>query len=164
MQFYFKITSRGQKYGGFLLNCTNIPMVFWCWKSRLWGDSKIEFVFQARRKEIKFHISYWRNATSYNWLSITQNLRREKTIIRIKHEICPRQWEFEFLYVNFYKFSSEEISEIVWFLFLWSVFKKVLYGVWRFKYSSYQESAVFINFQNFLLKFKENPSKIFWID
>ena len=32
LQFYFKIISREQKYGGFLLNCTKIPLIVFCWK------------------------------------------------------------------------------------------------------------------------------------
>ena len=31
MQFYLKITSMGQKYGGFLLNATKIPLIVLCW-------------------------------------------------------------------------------------------------------------------------------------
>ena len=34
-----------------------------------------------------------------------------------------------------------------------------LYGVQFFECSSYGESTVLINFQNFLLNFKQNPSK-----
>ena len=33
-QYYFKITSRGQKYCGFLLNCTKIPLIVLWWESR----------------------------------------------------------------------------------------------------------------------------------
>ena len=41
-QLYFKITSRRQKYGGFLLNYSLIVLH---WKSQLWVDFKIESVF-----------------------------------------------------------------------------------------------------------------------
>ena len=62
LQFYLRITSRmggGREYGGFLLNCTKIPLIVLCWKSRqstLLVDFKIESVFQAGRKKIKFYI------------------------------------------------------------------------------------------------------------
>ena len=63
LQFYLRITSRmgegGERYGGFLLNCTKIPLIVLCWKSRqstLLVDFEIESVFQAGRKKIKFYI------------------------------------------------------------------------------------------------------------
>ena len=60
LQFYLRITSRGgREYGGFLLNCTKIPPIVLCWKSRqstLLVDFKIESVFQAGRKKIEFYI------------------------------------------------------------------------------------------------------------
>ena len=36
------------------------------------------------------------------WLSITQNLKTGKTINRIKHKICLRQWAFELSNLNFW--------------------------------------------------------------
>ena len=55
------------------------------------------------------------------WLSITQNPKRNKTILRIKHKIYSRQWELE--------------SSIFFLCF--------------FEYSSYPESPVLVNFQFF---------------
>ena len=34
LQVYLKITLRVQKYGGFLLNYTKIPLIALCWKSQ----------------------------------------------------------------------------------------------------------------------------------
>ena len=54
---FFKL--RVQKYGGFLLNCTKIPLIVLCWKSQqstLRADFKVESVLQSRRKKIKFYI------------------------------------------------------------------------------------------------------------
>ena len=52
------ITSKGgQKYGGFLFNCTKNPLIVLCWKSQqstMWVYFKIESVLQAKRKKIKF--------------------------------------------------------------------------------------------------------------
>ena len=48
-----------QKYGGFLLNCTKIPLIVLCWKSQqstLLVDFKVESVLQSRRKKITFYI------------------------------------------------------------------------------------------------------------
>ena len=59
LQFYFKTTSRGEKNGGFLLNCTKIQLTVLCLKSLqlpMWVDFKIESVLQARRKKIKLYI------------------------------------------------------------------------------------------------------------
>ena len=55
MQFYFKITSRGQKYGGFFLNCAKISQIILCWKSWLWVwvDCKMESVLGYSRKNPK---------------------------------------------------------------------------------------------------------------
>ena len=54
LQFYFNITSNvQQKISQLFLNCTEIPLNFLCWKSRLRVDFKREFVLQARRKKIK---------------------------------------------------------------------------------------------------------------
>ena len=52
MQFYSKITSRGQKYGGFLLNCAKIWQIVLYWKSRLWVwvDFKMQSVLGHSRK------------------------------------------------------------------------------------------------------------------
>ena len=52
-------TSSEQKYGGFLLNCTNIPLIVLCWKSQqstLSVDFKIESVLPAKRKKAKLGI------------------------------------------------------------------------------------------------------------
>ena len=35
---------RGQEYGGFLLHCTKISLIFFSWKSQLWVDFNIESV------------------------------------------------------------------------------------------------------------------------
>ena len=61
LQFCLKITSRGQKYPGFLLNCTKISLTVSCWKFRrstLCVDFKTESasVLQTRGKKIKFYI------------------------------------------------------------------------------------------------------------
>ena len=59
LQSYLNITLRVQKYGGFLLNCTKIPLIVLCWKSQqstLRADFKVESVLQSRRKKIKFYI------------------------------------------------------------------------------------------------------------
>ena len=66
-------------------------------------------------------IAHWKlqekwNGSSYRWLSVTQNLRRDKAIVRIKHKIYSRQWEFELSNVNFWWFRPEEASEIIWFV------------------------------------------------
>ena len=48
-----------QKYGGFLLNCTKIPLIVLCWKSQqstLLVDFEVESVLQSRRKKITFYI------------------------------------------------------------------------------------------------------------
>ena len=48
-----------QKYGGFLLNCTKIPLIVLCWKSQqstLLVDFKVESVLQSKRKKITFYI------------------------------------------------------------------------------------------------------------
>ena len=55
-QFYFQITSRGQKHSSFMLNYSKISPIVLNWKSRLWVDFKIETVLQARRNKIKFKI------------------------------------------------------------------------------------------------------------
>ena len=86
------LTIRGKKYGGFLLNCTKIPLIVLCWKSwqsTLWEDSKIESVgvlLKVRRKKILYNIAYWRNEINHSWLLITQNLMRNKVIIWITHK------------------------------------------------------------------------------
>ena len=49
-------------------------------------------------------------------LSITQNLKRGKAIIRIKHKICYRQRKSELSDVKFYRFCSEGTSEVILFL------------------------------------------------
>ena len=49
----FKIASRGQKHGSFLLNCTNIPSIVLCWKSQLWVDFKIRISIASQEKENK---------------------------------------------------------------------------------------------------------------
>ena len=48
------------------------------------------------------------------------------------------------------EFCEEVCSKVVWFLKCLQSF----YGVQFVEYSSYQESTVFMNFQNFLLNFK----------
>ena len=107
---------------------------------------------------------------SYSCPSITQNTKIYKAIIRIKHKLCAIQLESELWNVNFCRFFLKRTSdvnfcrfwlkrtsEIIWFLeclqegFVWSSI------FWVF---SYQKSTVFMNFQEFLLKFKKNPSKI----
>ena len=42
-----------QKYGGFLLNCTKIPMIILCWKSLLLVDFKIRISIECQEKENK---------------------------------------------------------------------------------------------------------------
>ena len=58
--------------------------------------------------------------------------------------------------MNFYRFCSEGTDERV------QLRKCLLQGfvVRFFESSSYRESSVFMNLQNFFLKFKQNPSKI----
>ena len=46
-QNYFK----GQKYGGFLLNCTKTLLIVLCWQSRLWVDFKIRICIASQEKE-----------------------------------------------------------------------------------------------------------------
>ena len=40
LQFYLKITSTGQKYVGFLLNCTKIQLIVLCWMEVLTVDTE----------------------------------------------------------------------------------------------------------------------------
>ena len=47
LQFYFKITSRGQKHGGFFLNCAKILKIVLSW---LWVDFKMKSVLGYSRK------------------------------------------------------------------------------------------------------------------
>ena len=60
LQFYLKITSRGQKYDGFfLLNCTKIPLIVLCWKS--WQLTLSRFqnricIIESQKKENKIFI------------------------------------------------------------------------------------------------------------
>ena len=64
LQFYIKITSTGQKYGGFLIDCsyknsTDFFVLDRYLDSRhtVWIDFKIESVLlKARRKKIKFYV------------------------------------------------------------------------------------------------------------
>ena len=42
----------------------------------------------------------------------------------------------------------------------WNAFNEGLYGVRFFEQSSYQQSPVFMNLENFWLKFRYNPSKL----
>ena len=90
LQFYLKIISRGQKYGGFLLNCTKLPLIVSCWKSwqsTLWVDFKMESaLLKTRRKKRKLYNSL-RNVGNYRRLSITQNPNRGEAIIWITHKL-----------------------------------------------------------------------------
>ena len=52
-------------------------------------------------RKIKFYNDSY--GSSY-WLSIPQNLKRDKAIIRIKHKNCSKQWEFKLWYMNFWRF------------------------------------------------------------
>ena len=59
LQSYLEIASRGRTCGGCFFNCTKNTLIVLCWKSQkseLSVDFKIESVFQARRKKIKFYI------------------------------------------------------------------------------------------------------------
>ena len=101
LESYLKITLRVQKYGGVLLNCTKIPLIFcvgsFNTQSALWVDFKVESVLQSRRKKIKFYIylpSYLANEKKWEQLQLTldnSDLKMDKAIIRIK-QICSRQW------------------------------------------------------------------------
>ena len=132
MQFYLKITSRGQKYGDFLLNCTKIQLIVLCqksWQLKMWIDSvllwKESVLLKARRKKIKRYI------LMKKWMQLQLTLDNSKfedgqRSYLDNKQICSRQWEFKFLNVIFYKFCWEGTSEIVWFLeclqqgFVWS--------------------------------------------
>ena len=90
-----------------------------------------------------------RNGSSYSWLLITENMKRDKAITRIKHKNCSIQWEFKLFNMSLCRFCSEGTGETVWLLVcLQQRF------VWIYECSSYRESAVFIKSQNCLLKFK----------
>ena len=73
-----------QRYGGFLLNWTKIPLIVFCWVSRLWVDLKIESVFiviQKRENLIYIYIYIYKTKTEmerehwpkrWNWSSGTK--------------------------------------------------------------------------------------------
>ena len=59
MQFYLKITSTGQKYGGFLLNGTKIPLIVLCWMEVLTVETVTRFqnricIIESQEKENEF--------------------------------------------------------------------------------------------------------------
>ena len=57
--FISKLLQGGQKKknGGFLLNCTNIPLIVLCWKSRLLVDFKIR-ISNCKPRERKYDFMY----------------------------------------------------------------------------------------------------------
>ena len=67
LAFYFKITSRGQIYGGFLLNFTKILLIFSCCKSRPGVDSKLESVLQAKRNKMKLCVELMKKWEPQHW-------------------------------------------------------------------------------------------------
>ena len=115
----FKNYFKGAKIWWLLLNCTKTPLIVLCWKSwqsTLWVDFKLESVLlKARRKKIFFYNSL-RNGSNYNWLSITQNPKKDEAIIWITHELVQDNDSLSFWMWFLYRFCSEGTSEIVWFL------------------------------------------------
>ena len=126
LQFNLKVTSRGQKYGGFLSNCTKIPPIVLCWKSRqlaMWVDSKIKFLLQARIKKIKFYVHLANEemgaaTVDSHWLKIrrgSKQLLRYNTNLFKAKRFRVIEWDF-----------AQKTSEILWFLecpkrgFAWS--------------------------------------------
>ena len=75
LQFYFKITSKGKKYGDFLLNCTKIPLIVLYWKSWLWVDFKMESVLGYSRKNpnraVDEDMLFWKRSLEFLDLSIS---------------------------------------------------------------------------------------------
>ena len=47
--------------------------------------NRICIASQEKENEILHISSQWRNGSNYSWLSTTQNPKREKAIIRLKH-------------------------------------------------------------------------------
>ena len=118
LQFYFKITWRWPKYGPFLLNCMIRRTLQWFfWKFRLWVDFKIESVLfyhyiSRPKRKIEFIVYLWRNGSICSWLSITQNLMRDKAITTIKHKNCLKKWVFKPSNMNFKSFALKGSARI----------------------------------------------------
>ena len=122
---------------------------------------KISAGQEKKNKILHITMTLWRNGSSYNWLLITENLIRGNNI-RIKHKNCSRQSEFELLNMNFYSFCSKGTSQRFWLLVCSG---KGVYEVWVLKLLRVNWVYKFAaDFENCLLKFKWNPSKILEIE
>ena len=152
---YLKITSREQKYGGFLLNCTKLALIvlFWkSWQSTLWVDFKIESVLlNAIRKKVRFYTSL-RNGSNYSWLSIFQNPKMDEVITWITQKLVwdnesPSFWMWFFIWVLLRRYQWDSLISVI-------SLTRVCMDSKFFEYSGYWDSTEFMNFRFFLLKFK----------
>ena len=155
----YQITSRWQKNHGFLLNGkTKISTdCFVLEVSAVDGfQNKICIVSiiipTGQKKEhetLYITLTIWKNWSSYRWLLITQNLKKDKVIITIKHENYSIQWEFESLNMNFFRFCLEGTSERVRFLEFHQQGFVCISSFWVFKLS--RVNCVY-KFASFLIK------------
>ena len=85
---FFKL--RVQKYGGFLLNCTKIPLIVLCWNSQQSRLSRICIKIQEKENKSPYIAASWlANEKKWEQLKSTlhnSNLKRDKAIIRMKHK------------------------------------------------------------------------------
>ena len=160
LQFYTKLRQGGKKIMAFCLTARQrFPLIVLCWKSQLWMDFKIKFntsrpnlIPAGQKKEhetLYITLTIWKNWSSYRWLLITQNLKKDKVIITIKHENYSIQWEFESSNMNFFRFCLEGTSERVRFLEFHQQGFVCISSFWVFKLS--RVNCVY-KFASFLIK------------
>ena len=145
-----------KKNDGFLLNCT-AKISTDCFVLEVSdverSQNKIYIVSiiipagqEKKNKTLYITMSIWRNGSSYIGLPIAENLKKDKAIIMIKH----KNYQSYQIWISVGFAQKGPVREFNF----WNIINKGLCGVQFFEWSSNREATVFINFQNFFLKFK----------